>query len=238
MKDGFILSFQLFSRLPSFSDIEFSKKNIKYALYFMPLVGLFIGFVVAQMMNLFSSKTEYIQGGVGLFTYYIISGGLHLDGLSDMADGFFANKDKETTLAIMSDSFLGVFGTLTLLMYCILKFSSYMSLVDNLDYVMAVSFMSRITNLYLIKRCTMAKKEGFGMVMKESIGKYTYVLVALGFLIFVLMGDLRLIIAYITMILSNEIILAGSNRKIGGLTGDIFGAGIEINEIIGLLILT
>lgn len=238
MIDGLILSLQIFSRIFIPIDVEFSKENIKKALYFMPLVGLLIGLFVALAMYLVRSKTQYVQGGLGLLAYYLLTGGIHLDGLSDMADGFFANKDRKTTLAIMSDSFLGVFGTLSLLMYCILKFSAYTSLTRSLEDIVYLSFMTRITNLHLIKRCKMAKEEGFGLTMKEALGDMAYGLVALGLVLVFLLGGPRRLIVYMAMLVSNELIMLVCNRKIGGLTGDIFGASIEINEILGLMILT
>ncbi len=44
----------------------------------------------------------------------LITGGLHEDGLADVADGFGGGRDRESKLAIMRDSRIGVYGALAL----------------------------------------------------------------------------------------------------------------------------
>jgi adenosylcobinamide-GDP ribazoletransferase len=46
----------------------------------------------------------------------LLTGGLHEDGLADVADGFGGGRDRERRLAIMRDSRIGTYGTLALVL--------------------------------------------------------------------------------------------------------------------------
>uniref|UniRef100_UPI003A995667 adenosylcobinamide-GDP ribazoletransferase n=1 Tax=Stappia sp. TaxID=1870903 RepID=UPI003A995667 len=63
--------------------------------------------------------------GIGI----AVTGGLHEDGLADVADGFFGAGTPERRLEIMKDSRIGAFGTLALILTCLLKVSLVAALV-------------------------------------------------------------------------------------------------------------
>lgn len=235
--DGIILSFQLFSRLPIKKNVDFSKENLNTALMFLPFLGLMIGLVTGLVVEFFHNKSELLGGAFGLLAYLILSGGLHLDGLSDMADGFLSNRDREKVLEIMKDSLIGAFGTLSLVVYCILKFSLYNSFSENIVLYFGVcSCISRISSLYVIQKGKLARPGGFGAAIKEGLdfsNKFLFLFILLGVLVFL---NYKIIFVLLASILVSEIIIRTSYKKIGGVTGDIYGATIEINEIVCLLV--
>lgn len=237
--DGIILSFQLFTRIPLKKNVDFNNKNLRIALYFLPIIGAIIGVFSGLVVEYFNGKSPLLGGSFGLLIYFILSGGLHLDGLSDSVDGFLANKDKKRTLEIMKDSLIGTFGTLALVIYSLLKFSLYGFLTgDVIKTIVLVSFISRLSAIWIIFRGKLARPGGFGSVMKESIDK-DYKIIILYLLISLLISYFykKIIIALVGVILVSEIINYISTKKIQGVTGDIYGATIEINEIVGLIIL-
>lgn len=239
MIDGIVLSFQLFSRIYLPKEVDFNEKNLKTALLFLPLLGLIIGGITGGVIYLLRGKSDLVRGVIGLLVYLYLTGGLHLDGLSDMADGFLANKDKEYTMAAMSDSFLGTFGTIVLILYSILKFSFYGSIDSQMIIAIPLtSFLARLSSLYIIKRGKYAKEEGFGKYMKDALsGNEIYYLIILAGLIILILLPMKYLVDLILVLVSSEIIKYISTNKIGGLTGDIYGATIEINEIISLMYL-
>lgn len=236
--DGLILSFQLFSRIPIKKEVEFSKENLRLALYFLPLVGLITGAITGGVMFFFKFAKAPIASSLGLLTYFLVSGGLHLDGLSDMADGFMANTNRERTLEIMKDSLIGSFGTIALILYFIIKFSLYVSIDSGVILTLALtSMISRVSVLLTIKRAKLARPGGFGSKIKEALdGEYItyilYLLISIGLVIL----TQRALSAILMAQLVGIIVVWISNKKLGGVTGDIYGAIIEISELAILLI--
>lgn len=237
MIDGLILSFQLFSRIPIKKEVEFSKENLRFALYFLPLVGGVIGAITGGVMFFFKFTNPMIVSALGLLTYFLVTGGLHLDGLSDMCDGFMANTKKERTLEIMSDSLIGSFGTISLILYFVLKFSLYGSIKSQVIFTVTLtSMLSRTLVLFTIKNGKLAREGGFGAKIKEALkGEYASYLIYFT----VIIGTIFLSIYSLSSIVIGQLvgllIIWISNKKIGGLTGDIYGATIELLEIAILL---
>ena len=56
------------------------------------------------------------------------SGGLHLDGLADTADGFFSSRSRERILEIMKDSHIGAMGVIAIVCVLLVKFAALASL--------------------------------------------------------------------------------------------------------------
>lgn len=238
MIDGFILSIQLYTRIPIKKAVEFSKENLKLALFFLPVMGALIGTITGLVVDLVGRGDMFLAGALGLVTYIILSGGLHLDGLADMADGYLSNTNPERTLEIMKDSLIGAFGTIALILYCILKTALYGAFINSaFTYIVLSSMISRFSVLYLIKKGKLARPGGFGAKMKEALENYNMTLAF--YIVFltsmvILIGAKYLFVPVICFFV-NEFILFISNNKINGVTGDIYGAAIEINELVALL---
>ncbi|MDO5027645.1 MAG: adenosylcobinamide-GDP ribazoletransferase [Bacillota bacterium] len=237
MIDGIILSFQVFSRIPLKKPVDFSPKNLKIALGFLPSLGLLIGGLVGLVLDVLSDKSRLLGSALGLFLYIILTGGLHLDGLADTVDGFYSNASPERILEIMKDSLIGSFGTLALILYCILKVALYGSFSNDLIFTIGqLSFVSRMSSLYVIKRGGLARPGGFGSVMKEALSDYKalafngLILLALAFY------NWRILPTALVTLIVGEFIVRLATKKIKGLSGDIYGATIEINELVGLLV--
>lgn len=88
MIKGLILSIQFFTRIPINVSIDFNKKNVKYCVFFMPLVGLIIGGLGGLIYYFFEPYNKLIASFFALLTTIILTGGLHIDGLADTLMGF------------------------------------------------------------------------------------------------------------------------------------------------------
>lgn len=120
---GFILALQFFTRIPISVNIEFSHSNLKKAFFFLPIIGGLIGYIVS--MPFYSATIKYadFSAAVSLILYLFLTGGLHIDGLADTADGFFsARSEKGKILEIMNDSNIGAYGALSIFMCLLLRF--------------------------------------------------------------------------------------------------------------------
>jgi adenosylcobinamide-GDP ribazoletransferase len=87
-----------------------------------PLVGLFVGSLWAgfdALAGLFLPPG--LRAGLDVLFLVLLTGGLHLDGLADAADGLLSHRDREEALRIMRDSHIGTWGVLAVVSVLSLK---------------------------------------------------------------------------------------------------------------------
>lgn len=235
MIKGLILSLQFFTRIPINIPIDFNEENIKWSIFFLPLVGSIIGGLGGLVYYFLALYNILIAGILTLLITIILTGGLHIDGLSDTIDGFLANKEKERTLDIMSDSRIGAFGVLSIVLLILFKYILIIS-TDSLPLIMALSFInSRLVVSRIISYKKPAKKKGLGSMFHESNPKKLSIISSLIYLIILLIIDIRYIIPLAITFIAGEYISYISYKKIEGVTGDVYGAVIELGDLISLL---
>ena len=214
---------------------------------FAPLIGLIVGGIlgvtdiVLQVlgMPILPRSTLVIISGIAL------TGGLHLDGVMDTADGL-AVLDKKRRLEVMADSATGAFGAMAAIALILLKITALTDLDSHrLLILMGVSGWGRWGQLVAIARYPYLKPTGKGAFHKEA--KYSIWDFLLGaFLLLSLSGMMILLnpenwlvgcgmgIGGIAIALMTG---AWFNRCLGGHTGDTYGAVVEWTEALLLCVL-
>jgi adenosylcobinamide-GDP ribazoletransferase len=175
-----------------------------------------------------------------------VTGGLHLDGLADTADGLGGGHTPETALRIMKDSRVGAFGVISLVLALILKFSLFLSLAAQTHgaaVLVLFPVISRWGMVLLAYLSPYARPEG-GLGQAMTLGVSPRVLagasLAAGVLSVLILGAPGLVLFGAAAAL----VWLGSlyfQRRLGGITGDILGAANEVLEILvlaGALMLT
>ena len=234
MIKGLILSLQFFTRIPINIPVDFKAENIRYSIFFLPLVGLIIGGLSTLVFCFFGKYNLLIGSFLGVLTSIILTGGLHLDGLSDTFDGFLSNSDKDRTLEIMRDSRIGAFGVLSLIGIIIFKIILLYSLED-LPIGIVLSFInSRIVMAWIMSTKKAARDEGLGKIFTDSNPKKLVILSTLIYLLVLILINPKYIIALGITLGVGKYISYISSKKIDGLTGDIYGAIIEIGDTVSL----
>lgn len=234
MIKGLILSLQFFTRIPINVNVDFNEKNIKYSIFFLPLVGAIIGAIGGLVHYLLSPYNNQLASFLTLLITLIITGGLHLDGLSDTFDGFLSNRDKERTLEIMKDSRIGAFGVLSLILLILFKFILITN-IENLPLAITLSFAnSRMVLSRIISYKKNARPGGLGDLFHKSNPKSLMIPSGIVYIAILVLLDIRYIIPLLITFLAGEYISYVSYKKIDGLTGDVYGAIIELGEAISL----
>jgi len=230
------------------------KSSFEKALSFFPLIGAFEGlilyFLAKALYPFFSSELLSL---FLLIALYFIRGIFHLDGLSDTFDalsykgGLGEKEDKKRRLEIMKDSTVGVSGVTAIVLNILSKYLLLKSLIElqNLKVLLLPFFFSRTFLLGIIFFSKPARKEGLGFLMKESMSTKTLFsghLLALAVLLFYLYFEsFKNLKNLFFMAGFNFILLFYFKRKFeksfGGLTGDNFGALVELSEIASLFYL-
>jgi adenosylcobinamide-GDP ribazoletransferase len=175
-----------------------------------------------------------------------VTGGLHLDGLADTADGLGGGHTPESALRIMKDSRVGAFGVISLILGLVLKFSLFLSLATQTrgtGVLLLFPVISRWSMVLLAYLSPYARAEG-GLGQAMTLGVSSRVLtgasLSAGALALLILGapGLALFIAAAALVWLGRLYF---QRRLGGITGDILGATNEVVEIMvlaGALLLT
>lgn len=237
MIDGLILSVQFLTRLPIKRSIDFNDENLSKSIFFFPIVGIIVGGIGGLFYHIFGCLNEDIGNFFALVSMIVVTGGLHLDGLSDTCDGFLSYRDKDKVLEIMKDSRIGAFGVISIVLDILLKYILISSLEGNIPLILGLSCgNSRLVVAYLMSTKKVAKKEGIGHMFYKSNPKKYALFGGIGYLLMVLLINPFYLIPLLFSFLIGRIMTKISYKKIAGFTGDVYGATIEIGEIISLII--
>ncbi len=203
-----------------------------------PLAGLVIGLLIACA----AWMASWILGSGGtavtaVVAGILLTGGLHLDGLADLADGLGGGRDRKKTLAIMSDSRLGSFGALALIAMFALQTAVIAGLLDSgelpipakdfLPLPMAAVISRGILPL-IIAIFPSARPGGMGDSNRKISSAPVIIFAILVSILtaFLVMGFAGLFL--LTIVTGITTLSAWwISRRLGGLTGDVYGALIE-----------
>ncbi|MDI3519537.1 MAG: adenosylcobinamide-GDP ribazoletransferase [Caldanaerobacter sp.] len=236
-----ILSIQFMTGIPIPINIDVKEDKIyKIASYF-PVVGLLIGGIlyIAYLLlkDLFSR--EIVMTFLVAFSY-ILTRGMHIDGLADTFDGLFSNKDREKIIEIMKDSRLGTNGVLALVFMVILKILFLSDIRQSLLFsaLLVSPVIARLSVVFSIAISKSARGgKGLGGLLLERAGLREFVIALListiaGYFVMPL-KDLALL--YVIFLSFTYLISKYISKKIGGMTGDTLGAVNEFVELIAFI---
>lgn len=134
-RDAAAAAFQFLSRFPVKSDPGFSPELLRRSVLFYPVVGAAIGLCVAAGAALTGWMLPARPAAVITLILWVgLTGGLHLDGWMDSADGLLSYRPRERILEIMKDSRVGAMGVLACVLLLLLKASLVAALIEGYAY--------------------------------------------------------------------------------------------------------
>lgn len=205
------------------------------AMLYYPLVGLLIGALLWFSALLTTGLPGQVQAALVLLLWCALTGGLHLDGLADSADGWMGGLgDRERTLRIMKDPHIGATGVTALLLQLLLKWSLLMALlpVGNGLALLLAPMAGRMSALLLLSTTPYASRSGIASDMLGGLrNRPVYMLVIAVALLLLVAGWLWLALP----VLLFWLVRRATQRRLGGATGDVAGALIELTETVVLL---
>lgn len=211
----------------------------KSAVWF-PFVGLIIGLILAGSFWLFSHLfSQFMSSVLVVSVWVVLTGGLHLDGLADCCDGFFASKPAERRLEIMRDPHLGTFGVAGLILHLLLKTASVSSLTGTSALVglLIAPVIARFLLLFGASFSS-ARSNGLGAQFIIGVNKKTILLAAiLPTLLLALSGSKFLFAGVFASLIATAVLLT-ARKLVGGVTGDVLGMLVELAELAFLGILS
>lgn len=237
MINGLILAFQFLTRIPINKNIDFNHENIKRSTYFFPYIGALLGALAALSYYVIKPLNADIASFVTVLIIIVLTGGLHLDGLSDTADGFYSARDKEKMLIIMKDSRIGAFGVISLILIILFKYIIITNLTHNVGLALILSLAnSRLVVLIQMAYKKTARPGGLGELFHNSDPKKYILASIIQYVIIISIINIKFLIPLIGTIILGEVITKITYKKIDGFTGDVYGATIELSEALSLLL--
>lgn len=238
--ESIVVAFQFLTRLYLPINAEWDTANLRRSLMWFGLVGAFIGVILAGAMTLFNrlDLIPAVSAIIILLIWIFITGGMHIDGISDMADGFFSMRDKEKTLEIMKDSHVGAFGVITIVFLLLIKFEmlkEFIIIEKNVWLLILPPTIARIAAGLVLSFYETTKKSGLGYTFHSSDPRIFW---AIGFVVTLIISSILNIKSLIFIgiaILASNLMALWAKKKIGGLNGDIYGAIVETVEVIGMV---
>jgi adenosylcobinamide-GDP ribazoletransferase len=169
-----------------------------------------------------------------------LSGGLHLDGLADTVDGFSGGRGQhERTLEIMRDSRIGSHGALALVLLVLFKTAALERLLEQGGLLWLVTpVLARFLCTLLIALFPYARSQGLGSVFAGQVGARELVIGGLFTLGALAWAGPAAVWGALAATLSALLVALQFKRRLGGLTGDGYGAAIELSEAVCLLVLS
>ncbi|MFP6869109.1 MAG: adenosylcobinamide-GDP ribazoletransferase [Nitrospinota bacterium] len=208
------------------------------SLPWFPVVGGVLGSLFAAL----ALVTNELSGGhwpggaaaAALAGGIVLTRAIHLDGLADWADGFGGGGDRKKTLAIMKDSATGVFGVTAIVAVLLIKWVSLARLVSAgaFVWIIAAAIISRGMQVEWAAWLSYARPEGGTAASFVNGARPSHRWGAL-------LGALVLLLLFCGP--AGGLALAGGwlaakgyglwcRRRLGGITGDLLGAGSELVE--------
>ena len=225
------LAFQFLTRLPVPAQSTPEVKDWGRAVLFFPLVGLLVGALLAGFQFLLGSTAPLLQGALLTAAWVVLTGGLHLDGLADCADAWVGGHgDRDKTLAIMKDPASGPMGVVAVVVALLLKFAALASLVASgaLCALLLAPLLGRSLLPALLLTTPYARPGGLGDVMAQALPRKSAAVLVLAVIAAALaLGEWRAALAAgVVFFFLRRAALA----RLGGVTGDVLGAAVELSE--------
>ena len=211
------------------------------ALRCAPLVGALVGAAGATVLALAGmlGLPPLAAAGLALAATFAITGGLHEDGLADVADGFGGGQDTARKLAIMRDSYVGSYGVAAIVLSLLLRAGALTALAAVPGGALALigaHALGRAAMLPVMRGLAPARADGLG----HGAGRPTRAAVgtALGLgagVALLTLGPLAGLVGLLVGALLTGVVARLAVRQVRGYTGDVLGAVEQTVETAVLL---
>lgn len=239
--NAFLHAISFFTRIPV-PWLRPSEEAWRKSVNWYPAVGVAIGLLLWGVhqagLALFS---PWIAAILTLIAWVYVTGGLHMDGWMDLADGLGSSRPREQILAIMKDSRVGAMGVLAAIMLLLIKAGAVAELAHpGWGSLLIVAPVAARTHVLLAIKLWpyLSADKGIGKGISAGLSAFSIIvsyiiLFAAGWYL----GGLQVITAIFLSLLFALWFSRSVAKKLGGLNGDCYGAVIESSEAVVLLVL-
>jgi cobalamin 5'-phosphate synthase/cobalamin synthase len=239
----FLAALAFLTRVPVY--IVFDARDVGRSTLFFPLVGAGIGLFQWGLFLVLEGRLPALIAAVLVVSFSAwVTRGIHFDGLADFSDGLAGGGTKERALEIMRDPCVGAFGALALVLVVAVKIAAISALSVSVSVSVSVPMglvlapaLARWASVPLSLALPNARRDGgLGSALTEHVGWVEVLgasVLALG-LVFALAPRAGLS-AVVAVAAVSVVVGAIARRRLGGVTGDVLGANVELSEAAALV---
>ncbi|MDC9728906.1 MAG: adenosylcobinamide-GDP ribazoletransferase [Methyloprofundus sp.] len=232
MQHSFLIALQFLTRLPVNFSFDYSSQRLGQSPLFYPAIGLLIGLTLATLAQLLPEQQPALNAALMLTFWVLITGGLHLDGLADCSDAWAGGlNDKARTLKIMKEPTAGPIAIIFLVLLLLLKWTSLQSILgqtNQLIPLLLAPVLGRVSILLLMLSSPYVSTKGLAATLFDHLPKQAALLSSISLILICIW------FAGITVIAPSLLLIALirylSMQRIQGVTGDVYGASVELTE--------
>jgi adenosylcobinamide-GDP ribazoletransferase len=230
---GLRLAMQFLTRLPVPGVDDFSPLDLARSTTWFPFVGLIVGAIVALVTLALDHHSDVLAGIVGVLAWVWLTGALHLDGLADLTDALGAShRDPERFLTVLRDPHVGTFGVVSVVLVLMLKAAALAMFAANALLALPLILAWARLGTLAWGRWLKPLKSGHGEQFAWQI--------SIGWIVFWTLLLLAASVAFAPVLCAAPLVIAAwgawLKARLGGMTGDCLGAGVEVTETALLLL--
>jgi adenosylcobinamide-GDP ribazoletransferase len=216
-----------------------------------PLVGGIIGVLLAALAwvlhIVIPPSAGLLAPALTLAAWVALTGALHLDGWADCCDGLFAPVTRERRLEILKDPRLGSFGGVGLMLLLIVKLAALQGILaraggplpgwglGGLAPFVVIPALARWAVVIAARAYPPARAEGMGAYFRRGLGTRELIIATVIGALIALLGGLPALAWWGAAALAMWLLARLAMARLGGLTGDVYGATAELAETVALV---
>lgn len=238
------LATMLLTRLPA-GHLRDPAPTIGQSAWAFPVLGVVVGGLSAAVLLilLWLQVPALMASGLALATGILVTGGLHEDGLADVADGFGGGHDRARKLEIMRDSRIGSYGTLALIVSLGLRWQGLGAVAQQGPVLAAIALValaisSRAGLPTALVFMPVARPDGLGKLASGATARSAMFSACIGLLALLALGPWTGLGVFVAQCAVQSLFAGLALRQIGGQTGDVLGAMQQLAELTGWIVLT
>src|SRR6516225_9149102 len=227
------------------------RATVAAAMTWAPAVGLLLGAAAAAVLVVADHLLRVgplTAAGLAVATLALLTRGLHLDGLADLADGLGSGKPAPVALDIMRRSDIGPFGTVTLVLTLLIQVAALAQAEAagggrGPAALITAVVTGRLALTWACRRgVTPARREGLGALVAGTVRPAWAAVITLAVLAaacLVIIDEPRgwmLPLAVVAGLIGALGLQRHAVRRLGGITGDVLGALIEVAATVTLVV--
>jgi adenosylcobinamide-GDP ribazoletransferase len=222
------------------------------AILWLPGIGLLLGGIGAGVMLAVGSLNSTGPGrllgaALAVAVIAVLTGGLHLDGLADTADGLGSRRLAADALEIMRRSDIGPMGVGALVLVLLIQVTA-VAAVPRLPVAAAALVLAEVTgrvSVVLATSAPAARPGGFGALVAGrtttldralTVGALAGAITVAGLAAGGPALAVRGLAAALAGLLAGGLVQRTAWRRLGGMTGDVFGAILQVSAVAALVV--
>jgi adenosylcobinamide-GDP ribazoletransferase len=248
VNDGLRLAVSLLTVVPVRAG-RVDRETARWAMTLAPVAGLLVGAVAAAVLVV-SGRLGFgslLAAALAVGAMAALTRGLHLDGLADLADGLGSGKPADDALAIMKKSDIGPFGVVAI----VLVLAAQLAAVAGVAHRPALALVATLAAALGAGRLAVtwacrhgvpaARPDGLGALVAGTVAWPVAVVATAALAVIAVpavphrpwLGPLAVLLPLGASVL----LVRHAVRRLGGITGDVLGACVELTTTLSLVVL-